>query len=145
MKPGLGGAPRLGLRMFSTPHRENRHWPGYLFRGHVRTSTVVLMLLLMVLWWAYDTYRVQPAPGPPAVQVVPPGFVPDPNYTWVPRTEVQQPPTVTVTVQPTPTPTSAPSPVPATTTGPPPLPFLPPLVLPPLGPSPSAPPPSPSG
>ncbi|MBY0442582.1 MAG: hypothetical protein K2Q25_10690 [Mycobacteriaceae bacterium] len=146
--PRLGRTARSRLAMRSVPSREDRHWPGYLFGGHVRTSTVVLIMVFMVLWWAYDTYRPQPAPGPPAVQVVPPGFVPDPNYTWVPRTEVQQPQTITVTVQPTATLTITPSPTTVTTTNPPPppLPFLPPLVLPPpLGPPSTTPMPSPSG
>ena len=31
------------------------------------------------------------APEAPAPAVVPPGFVPDPNYTWVPRTNVRRP------------------------------------------------------
>ena len=30
-------------------------------------------------------------PRQPAPAVVPPGFVPDPNYTWVPRTQVRRP------------------------------------------------------
>ena len=69
-----------------------RRWPHYMFGGRVRTSTFVLIIAFFLVWWVYDTYRPEPAPKPPAQQVVPPGFVPDPNYTWVPRSRVQQPP-----------------------------------------------------
>ena len=66
----------------------NRHWPNYMFGGRLRTSTLVLIVAFFAVWWTYDTYR--PAPTPPAApQVVPPGFVPDPAYTWVPRSRVQ--------------------------------------------------------
>ena len=71
-----------------------RRWPGHMLGGRVRTSTLVLIVLFLAVWWTYDTYKPQ-APshdGPPATQVVPPGFVPDPNYTWVPRTRVEQQP-----------------------------------------------------
>ena len=52
-----------------------------------------LIVAFLAVWWVYDTYQPQPpAHKPPATQVVPPGFVPDPNYTWVPRSRVQQPP-----------------------------------------------------
>jgi hypothetical protein len=119
---------------------EDRRWPGYLFGGRVRTSTLVLIVALMAVWWVYDTYRPEPAPKPPAPQVVPPGFVPDPAYTWVPRTRVQ----------PSPTPTSTPTttaPPPETTTMPPsftspqlpcllPPPFCPPSTTPATPPSP---------
>ncbi|MCV6970192.1 hypothetical protein [Mycobacterium bohemicum] len=125
-----------------------RPW-SHLFGGRVRTSTVVLIIAFCAVWWLYDTYRPEPAPKPPANQVVPPGFVPDPNYTWVPRSRVQQPPpTVTVTpipttTTPTPTPTST-VPPPTTTTPPPfappqlpcllPPPFCPPSPAPATGP-----------
>ncbi len=127
-------------------HRdEERVWPEYLFGGHVRTSTLVLIVAFLAVWWTYSAYRPQePAHGgPPATQVVPPGFVPDPNYTWVPRSRVQQPPPA-VTFTPTPT-TTVPPPV-TTTTAPPPfvLPTLPCLLPPPFCPpstSPTTPPP----
>ncbi|MDT5146449.1 MAG: hypothetical protein QOC58_1094, partial [Mycobacterium sp.] len=51
----------------------------HLFGGRVRTSTFVLIVAFLAVWWVYDTYRPEPA-KPPAPQVVPPGFVPDPNY-----------------------------------------------------------------
>ncbi len=66
-------------------------WPQYVFGGRMRTSTFVLIVAFLLVWWVYDTYRPEPAPKPPAQQVVPPGFVPDPNYTWVPRSRLQQP------------------------------------------------------
>jgi hypothetical protein len=120
----------------------DRGWPGYLLGGRVRTSTVVLILVFAALWWIYDDHQraVESSPKTtqvPATQVVPPGYVPDPNYTWVPRTQVQEP-TPTVTVTPTPTPTTSPTPPP----------LFPPIVLsPPFGPpvtSTPSPPPNPA-
>jgi hypothetical protein len=109
-----------------------RGWPNYMFGGHVRTSTLVLVIAFLAVWWVYDDHQqstksTNKTTQVPATQVVPPGFVPDPNYTWVPRTQVQETPT-TVTVTPTPAPT--PTPPPTTTTSPPPF-GLPPIVLPP--------------
>ncbi len=112
---------------------EERRWPQYVFGGRMRTSTVALILAFLAIWWVYDAYRPEPAPKPPAPQVVPPGFVPDPNYTWVPRTRVEMPaptntfvPTPTSTVPPTPPPPPPPAP---TTTSP--APFQLPCLLPP--------------
>lgn len=133
---------KLTLNRLKGVGREvERGWPGYMFGGHVRTSTVALIMAFLAVWWVYDTYRPPPKPPSqiPATQVVPPGFVPDPNYTWVPRSRVQQPPAPT-TVTSTPT-TTLPAPPPTTTqetttTSPPPpfqLPGLPPLP-PPFGP-----------
>ncbi|BBX97767.1 hypothetical protein [Mycobacterium lacus] len=103
-----------------------RRWPSHLFGGRVRTSTLALVVAFLAVWWVYDTYRPQPPAKPPPAQVVPPGFVPDPNYTWVPRTRVNQPqPTVKAPRTPTTTETTAPSPTTTTTTGPPPC-LLPP-------------------
>lgn len=139
-------------------------WPNYVFGGRMRTSTFVLIIAFFLVWWVYDTYRPEPAPKPPAQQMVPPGFVPDPNYTWVPRSRVQQPP-ATVTYTPTPTTTPPPPPPPpvtTTTTTPPfqlpqlpcvlPAPFCPPSTSPPTptpeqpqpgpGPTPTTPPPA---
>jgi hypothetical protein len=110
-----------------------------MFGGHVRTSTLVLVIAFLAVWWVYDDHQqstksTNKTTQVPATQVVPPGFVPDPNYTWVPRTQVQETPT-TVTV--TPTPTTTPAPAPTTTP-----PFgLPPIVLPPpFGPPATTPP-----
>lgn len=137
-------------------------WPKYMFRGRVRTSTLLLIIAFFAVWWVYETYRPEPAPKPPAQQVVPPGFVPDPNYTWVPRSRLQQPtPTATPTTT-TPTTSPPPPPVTTTTTTRPgqlpslpcvlPAPFCPPSTSPPTpapqlpqpgpGPAPSSPPPA---
>ncbi len=114
----------------------------HLFGGRVRMSTFVLIVAFLAVWWVYDTYRPEPPAKPPAPQVVPPGFVPDPNYTWVPRSRVQQPPTVTVT----PTPTTTAPPTPTTTAPPPPfvIPSLPCLLPPPFCPPSTGPPTSPT-
>jgi hypothetical protein len=119
----------------------------HLFGGRIRTSTLVLIVAFLALWWTYDTYRPAPASKPPSQQVVPPGFVPDPNYTWVPRTRVDQPQQPTTTVPKPPTETAPPSP---TTTPPPPFTLPPPpcLLPPPFCPpstTPAAPPPPPGG
>lgn len=126
----------------------DRRWPHYMFGGRVRTSTLVLIVAFFVVWWVYDAYRPEPAPKPPAPQVVPPGFVPDPNYTWVPRSRVQlPPPTATYTPTTTSTPPPPPPPPPVTTTTTPPpgqLPQLPCLLPPPFCPAsttPATPPP----
>ena len=92
--------------------REGRSWPGFLLGGRVRTSTVVLVIAFFATWWLFDTY--QPAPTPPeqvpATEVVPPGFIPDPAYTWAPRTAVQSRPRTTApTTAPTTTDTEAPT------------------------------------
>ncbi|WP_082956653.1 MULTISPECIES: hypothetical protein [unclassified Mycobacterium] len=125
-----------------------RRW-SHLFGGRMRTSTLVLIVAFFAVWWVYDTYRPEPAPKPAAPQVVPPGFVPDPNYTWVPRSRVQQPPP-TVTFTPTPTTTvppttTMPPPTSTTTTAPPPfqLPTPPCLLPPPFCPPSTSPTPTP--
>ena len=52
---------------------EDRRWPSYMFGGRVRTSTLVLIVAFLAVWWVYDTYRpAQPAPRWPPPQVVPP-------------------------------------------------------------------------
>ena len=93
----------------ASDRREGRSWPGFLLGGRVRTSTVVLLIAFFATWWLFDTY--QPAPAPPeqvpATEVVPPGFIPDPAYTWAPRTAVQSRP-ATSTTTPTTTDTEAP-------------------------------------
>ncbi|HEY7054322.1 MAG TPA: hypothetical protein VH496_19625 [Mycobacterium sp.] len=88
------------------PKRRSR-WPRYLFR-RVRTSTVVLIVVFLALFWLYQVYE-PPKKQPeqvPASQVVPPGFVPDPDYTWVPRTNVQTPKTTAPATTTTPTTTT---------------------------------------
>jgi hypothetical protein len=124
-----------------TPKRipdEERRWPAYMFRGRVRTSTVVLIVAFVAVWWVYTTYRTDIKPpgnthGTETQLVpVPPGFKPDPNYTWVPRSQVQEPPTSdtpTTTTTPTTTPTTSPSPTTTVTTTTPP-PFQLPCIVP---------------
>jgi len=147
----------------ATDRREGRGWPGFLFGGRVRTSTLVLLIAFFATWWLFETY--QPAPTPPeqipATEVVPPGFIPDPSYTWVPRSDVQRPtPTTTTPTSTTPTTTDAEptttaseSPTPSgpdtPTSGPETTPTSPPLVPPPAttsvptsGPSPGSPTPA---
>src|SRR5918912_3819632 len=88
-------------------NKEDRGWPGYLFKGRVRTSTAALVVAFLLVWWLYETFQPEPKPPAPtpATQVVPPGFVPDPNYTWVPRESVR-PTTTTTTTTPTTTTTT---------------------------------------
>lgn len=87
-------------------HREGRSWPGYLFGGRLRTSTAALLIAFFGIWWLYDTYQPEPSlpQQVPASDVVPPGFIPDPSYTWVPRTDVQP---RTDSTTPTTTPTTS--------------------------------------
>jgi hypothetical protein len=77
-------------QMFRRWRRDDRGWPRYLPGGRVRTSTAGLIALFIALAWLQQTFTPEPAPPPPPAnqQVVPPGFVPDPDYTWVPRTQV---------------------------------------------------------
>jgi hypothetical protein len=146
---------KLTLNVFEKRTGEaEKGWPSHMFGGRIRTSTLLLIVAFLAVWWVYDTYKPEPPPKPPAQQIVPPGFVPDPNYTWVPRSRVQQPPRETYTPTPTttepPTPTTTVPPPPTTTTTPPfqlpqlpcvlPAPFCPPsssvTPTPPLGPVP---------
>jgi cytoskeletal protein RodZ len=97
--------------------KEERGWPAYLLGGRIRTSTVALIVAFFLVWWLYQEYKPVPPPvQAPATEVVPPGFVPDPNYTWVPRTNVQEPRrTTTTTPSPTPTTTLTTTPTESTT------------------------------
>ena len=118
--------------------RADRGWPRYMPGGRVRTSTAGLVVAFFALFWLYQSYEPPPPAPAPAMDsaVVPPGFVPDPDYTWVPRTNVRprepeyttttRPPTTTSTVTPTTAPTTT-SEEPTTTTSPgqPVLPFGP--------------------
>jgi hypothetical protein len=82
----------------------------------MRASTAGLIVAFVALFWVNQNYQPAPTATPQdqTQQVVPPGFVPDPNYTWVPRTNVQTttPETTTTTTATTTTPT----PTPTTTT-----------------------------
>ncbi len=79
--------------MTKTNPREGRNWPAYILGGRMRTSTLALIIAFVGVGWLYEIYE----PGPqapeqiPASEVVPPGFIPDPNYTWAPRTDVRGP------------------------------------------------------
>lgn len=136
----------LNIREKRSDNDADRSWPRHMFGGRVRTSTMILIVLFLAVWWTYDTYKPKPPAhdGPPATQVVPPGFVPDPNYTWVPRSRVQQPPADTYTPTPTPTSTTTTPPVTTMTTPPPfvlpTLPCIPPFCTPSTTPTPSPPP-----
>ncbi|CAN5531417.1 hypothetical protein BH10ACT9_BH10ACT9_42540 [soil metagenome] len=100
---------------FTLRKRADRGWPNYLFWGRMRTSTFALVLAFFLTAFLYDTYKPPPAPTPEVTQVVPPGFVPDPEYTWVPRTSVREypqtttPRRTTTTTAPTTTTTTTPS------------------------------------
>jgi hypothetical protein len=84
--------------------------------GRMRVSTVVLIVAFFALFWVYHNFEPRPAaPEAPPTAVVPPGFVPDPNYTWVPRTNVRRPKESLTTETTTPTTTS---PTETTTTSP---------------------------
>ena len=101
-----------------TRRRADHGWPGYLINGRIRTSTVGLVVALFAIAWVHNTYAPPPpAPVVPDTAVVPPGFVPDPEYTWVPRTNVQERPRTTTTT-PTTTTTTTPSPTDTTSTSP---------------------------
>jgi hypothetical protein len=139
----------LSRRLKRFANDADRGWPDYMFGGHVRTSTLVLVIAFLAVWWVYDDHQQSTKSNTkttqvPATQIVPPGFVPDPNYTWVPRTRVAEP---LPTVSETPTPTTTPAPTPTTTTPTPPPPFtLPTIVLPPpFGPPATTPTSSPPG
>jgi hypothetical protein len=74
----------------------------------MRVSTAVLIVAFLALFWVYHNFEPRPAaPEAPPTAVVPPGFVPDPNYTWVPRTNVRRA-KEPVTTTTTPTTTSPP-------------------------------------
>jgi hypothetical protein len=89
--------------------------------GRMRVSTVVLVIVFIALFWVQQTFQPEPAPEAPVPAVVPPGFVPDPDYTWVPRTNVRRPKeadTFTPTTTPTTTTTTTTTPSPDETTSP---------------------------
>ena len=74
--------------------------PGHIL-GRVRTSTAALIVAFIALFWVYQAVQPEPVGSDAPTQVVPPGFVPDPNYTWVPRTNVRRPREPVVTTTPT--------------------------------------------
>lgn len=101
-------------------NREGRNWPGYIFGGRMRTSTLVLIIAFVGIGWLYETYE-PPAGAPeqvPASEVVPPGFIPDPAYTWAPRTDVQRHTPTPTTTETTETTSTTPSTTPTSPTTP---------------------------
>jgi cell division transport system ATP-binding protein len=88
--------------------------------GRFRLSTLVLIAAFVALFWLQQSVQPEPAPEAPVPAVVPPGFVPDPNYTWVPRTQVRRPKepvyTTTTTAPTTTTTTETTTPAPQDTT-----------------------------
>jgi hypothetical protein len=91
------------LSRLTAKHSDSRAWPEYIL-GRVRTSTLGLIVAFFVAYWVHQTYAPPPPPPPPPPAVVPPGFVPNPDYTWVPRTDVNTRPKSTY--RPTPTETT---------------------------------------
>ena len=75
-----------------TNPREGKAWPRFVLGGRLRTSTLALIIAFIGIGWLYETYEPPAAPPDqvPATEVVPPGFIPDPAYTWAPRTDVQR-------------------------------------------------------
>ncbi|MBX7432434.1 hypothetical protein JDV09_10010 [Mycobacterium sp. Y57] len=86
--------------------------------GRLRLSTLGLVIAFVALFWVYENYSAPLQAPAPAEQVVPPGYIPDPDYTWVPRTNVRtrelQPTTTTTTTTTVTTTTSPTSPAEST-------------------------------
>ena len=69
-------------------HREDRSWPGYLFGGRLRTSTAALLIVSSGSGGCMTPTSLSPAAAAGAGQRCgSAGFIPDPSYTWVPRTD----------------------------------------------------------
>jgi len=75
--------------------------------GRMRVSTIVLIVAFLALFWVYHNFEPRPPTEAPTTAIVPPGFVPDPNYTWVPRTDVRRPKEPETTTPTTTSPTEA--------------------------------------
>jgi hypothetical protein len=87
--------------------------------GRMRVSTLVLIVAFIALFWVYHNFEPRPASTEaPTTAVVPPGFVPDPNYTWVPRTNVRAPKEPVTTTTTTTSPTDSTTTSPGETTSP---------------------------
>jgi hypothetical protein len=128
---------KFTLNILERSDDQERHWPGYVLGGRVRTSTLVLIVAFFALLWVYVSHQEGTSSSKVTTVVPPPPkgyvhdtkntdvYVPDPNYTMVPRTTSEQPPPPT-------TPTTTP-PVITTTTPPfvlPTLPCIPPFCTP---------------
>ncbi|WP_235892639.1 hypothetical protein [Mycolicibacterium hodleri] len=101
-----------------TRRRDDHGWPGYIINGRIRTSTAALIVAFFVIAWLHNTYQPAASTAPETAQVVPPGFMPDPAYTWVPRTNVRTQPRSAETTPTTPTTTSTTETSPTETTSP---------------------------
>jgi hypothetical protein len=86
--------------------------------GRMRVSTIVLIVAFLALFWVYHNFEPQGTTEAPTTAVVPPGFVPDPNYTWVPRTNVRTPKEPAITTETTTSPTETTPTSPGETTSP---------------------------
>ena len=87
--------------------------------GRMRVSTLVLIVAFLALFWLHQAFPPEPAATQaPTPAVVPPGFVPDPSYTWVPRTDVRQQKQSLTPTTTKPTTTTPTSPGETTTTSP---------------------------
>jgi hypothetical protein len=86
----------------------------------MRVSTIVLIVAFLALFWVYHSFEPKPVSTEAPTAVVPPGFVPDPNYTWVPRTNVRRPteePDTNTTTTTTTTTTTSPTEITPTSPG----------------------------
>ncbi|GLP82728.1 hypothetical protein TUM20984_41480 [Mycobacterium antarcticum] len=86
--------------------RPDRGWPRYLPGGRIRTTTAAMAIAFLALSWVHQTYQPPTTAPTTETAVVPPGFMPDPAYTWVPRTNVETRLRTTTTTTPTTTTTS---------------------------------------
>ena len=77
---GSGDAGRAGAETMTS-------WFKAKLGGRFRVVDLVLIVVFIALFWVQQSFQPEPAPEAPVPAVVPPGFVPDPNYTWVPRTQ----------------------------------------------------------
>ncbi len=96
------------MRWLRKWRRPDRGWPRYLPGGRIRTTTVAMVIAFAALSWVSQTYQPDVVPAPETA-VVPPGFVPDPEYTWVPRTNVRERATSTTSTTTTTTTTTSPT------------------------------------
>ncbi len=98
---------------------DDRKWPHYLFWGRMRTSTAALIVAFFATWWVYDTYKPpEPAVAVQGEQPAVPAILNNPEYTWVPRTQVLEPRTTTPTTTTTTTTTETSQPDATDTTSP---------------------------
>ena len=61
--PGCGAsAVKFTLNVLEkrSDDEADRSWPRHMLGGRVRTSTIVLIVVFLAMWWTYDTYKPQP-------------------------------------------------------------------------------------